>query len=125
LNVSYEVQASVPPQLTLCGESAADLVVGVKRTGVLPIKVSVCDANGSNVSSDSISVRATSLRALSSGQEVAIETAGQTSTDFRFDSARSGYILNLSTKSLALGPYSLTLQILETGRVYTRRIEVR
>jgi predicted extracellular nuclease len=70
------------------------------RTGAnYPIRIQLCDASGSNVSSADLLV--TALR---------VEGAGGANPDgeFRYSAKIAGYILNLSTTGLAPGVYNLS-----------------
>ena len=107
------------------GRSAnADLVIAynicvlydqnqVKKVGsTVPIKLQLCDANGSNVSMASIVVHALSLQYVSgSVPNLTPDDSGNANpdNDFRFTGigTTGGYIFNLSTKGLASGTWDL------------------
>jgi hypothetical protein len=80
----------------------------VHSGAVLPIKLALTDANGSDISSPNIAVKATSL-VDSSGNAVPLNSAGNANPNdlFRYDSCLGGYIFNLATKGLAAGTYTL------------------
>jgi hypothetical protein len=75
---------------------------------VLPIKLALTNANGSDISSPNIAVRATSL-VDANGNPVPLNAAGNANPNdlFRYDASLGGYIFNLSTKGLAAGTYTL------------------
>jgi hypothetical protein len=88
-----------------------DQTRSVKSGATFPIKLQLCDANGNDVSSPAIVVKATSVTAVSgfSGTPDAPGNANP-DNDFRFDPTlgpTGGYIFNLSTGGLASGTYSL------------------
>jgi len=88
-----------------------DQARSVKSGATFPIKLQLCDANGSDLSSSAIVVHATLVTAISgfSGTPDAPGNANP-DNDFRFDATlgtAGGYIFNLSTGGLASGTYSL------------------
>lgn len=88
-----------------------DQTRSVKSGAVFPIKIELCDVNGTDVSSSAIVVHATQITSLSSFSGTP-EDVGNANpdNDFRFDSTlgtTGGYIFNLSTTGLASGTYSL------------------
>jgi hypothetical protein len=75
----------------------------------LPVKLELCDANGADVSSPAIAVRALSV---DTGPASASGNANPGGL-FRYDAtlgARGGYIYNLSLKGLAGGAHTLTFR---------------
>jgi hypothetical protein len=90
----------------------------VHKTGsTIPIKLELCDPAGSNLSSSSIVVHATSLHFLSGSvpDVTPIDSgAANPDNDFRFDSALAaggGYVYNLSTTGLAAGQWALDFTV--------------
>ncbi len=101
-----------------------DQTRSVKSGAVFPIKIDLCDVNGSDVSSPAIVVHATQITAVS-GFSGTPEDVGNANpdNDFRFDSTlgpTGGYIFNLSTSGLASGTYSL--QFTATGDPATHSV---
>jgi predicted extracellular nuclease len=84
-----------------------DPAKAVKSGAVYPIKIQLCDVNGSNVSSADIVVHAVNIQQVSTLAFGDLITAGNANTDnnFRFDSGF--YILNLKTTGLSTGTYKL------------------
>ncbi|HKB68628.1 MAG TPA: PxKF domain-containing protein [Pyrinomonadaceae bacterium] len=87
----------------------------VKSGATLPIKLQLCDASGTNLSSPNIFLQATSVSLASSTISGTVQDAGNANPDngFRYDSTlggTGGYIFNLSTKGLTTGTYNLTFQ---------------
>jgi predicted extracellular nuclease len=78
-----------------------------KSGSTIPIRIQLCDTNGSNVSSASTVVTAARLVYISSGVDGEVQDPGNANPDgnFRFDS--NAYIFNLKTTGLAPGGYNL------------------
>jgi hypothetical protein len=88
-----------------------DQTRSVKRGAVFPIKIQLCAASGTDLSSSAIAVHAGSITA-ASGSSGTPESPGNSNADgdFRFDASlgpTGGYIFNLSTSGLSTGTYSL------------------
>jgi hypothetical protein len=84
-----------------------DPTKAVKSGAVYPIKIQLCDINGSNVSSSSTVVHAVNIQQISTMAYGEIMTAGNANEDnnFRYDNGQ--YILNLKTTGLSTGVYKL------------------
>lgn len=84
------------------------------RSGsTVPVKLYLCDASGTNVSSPAIVVRATALNRLGATASADVEDSGNANPDsnFRYDPSlgpSGGYIFNLSTKGLTTGTWKLS-----------------
>jgi hypothetical protein len=81
-----------------------------KKTGsAYPIKIQLCDASGTNLSSSSITLHAVSVTRISTNTPTVLDDTGNANPDFdfRYDSSLEGYVFNLSTKGYATGTYSL------------------
>jgi hypothetical protein len=80
----------------------------VHSGAVLPIKLALTNAKGSDISAPNIAVTATRL-VDSNGHAVPLNSAGHANPNdlFRYDCALGGYIFNLTTKGLATGAYTL------------------
>lgn len=90
-----------------------DQAKAVKSGATIPIKLQLCDANGSNLSLPSVLVTATAITRVSDNAPGLLEDAGDANPDnnFRYDStlgATGGYIFNLSTRGLSTGTYRLS-----------------
>jgi hypothetical protein len=93
-----------------------DATRAVKAGSTLPIKLTLTDAAGANLSSASLVVTAVRLELVSTATSAAVQDAGNANPDsnFRFDAtlgASGGYMFNLSTKGLATGTYNLVFMI--------------
>jgi len=90
-----------------------DPTKAVKSGATIPLKLYLCDSTGSDLSSSSVIVHATSLVQVSTNTTDTIVTAGDANpdNDFRFDATlgpSGGYIFNLKTTGLAAGTYNLS-----------------
>lgn len=78
----------------------------------VPVKLALCDSNGTNLSSAGTTVTAVSLRQVSTSASGVVEDSGSANPDnnFRFtvETGASFYIFNLSTKGLSVGTWELT-----------------
>lgn len=95
----------------------------VQSNATYPLKLTLCDAFGNDLSSSSIIVHATSVF-LASTYSGAPEAAGNANpdSDFRFDSTlgtSGGYTFNLSTNGLAAGTYGFTFTAGNDPTVHT------
>ena len=101
-----------------------DQTRSVKGGAPFPIRLQLCDVNGSDISASTIVLHATQITNVS-GFSGTPETVGNANpdSDFRFDSTlgtTGGYVFNLSTKALASGTYSL--QFMATGDPVTHSV---
>jgi hypothetical protein len=78
-----------------------------KAGSTLPIKLSLCDAAGTNVSSGSVAVVATAVYLLSTNAPGPLEDSGNANPDNQFRFAGGRYIFNLSLKGFVQGTYAL------------------
>jgi Tol biopolymer transport system component len=86
-----------------------DSNVAKKAGSAYPIKIQLCDASGTNLSSSSIMLHAVSVVRTSTNTPTVFDDTGDANPDFdfRYDSSLGGYVFNLSTKGYATGTYSL------------------
>lgn len=84
-----------------------------KSGSTVPIKLRLCTADGTNLSSPSTVLHATGLSLTGSPTTALVEDSGQANPDdnFRYDAGLQGYIFNLSTKGLASGTWTLTFTV--------------
>ncbi len=117
-NGNYNPAGDVVQSLTMSYNICAlyDQTKSVQKNATVPVKLYLCTATGANMSSSSITVKATGLVRVSSGAAATLEDAGNANPEnkFRFDptlGSSGGYIFNLSTKSLGAGTgiYALRL----------------
>jgi uncharacterized repeat protein (TIGR01451 family) len=102
----------------------------VKSGATIPIKISLCDSTGSDVSSSSIVVTAVSLVQVSTSTTDIIEDAGNSNPDnnFRFDptlGVAGGYVFNLKTTGLGTGTYNLGFTAGSDPTVHTVSFQVK
>ncbi len=87
-----------------------------KRGATIPLKLQLCDASGTNRSSEAIVLHAASLAKLDDTSSGLVEDAGHANPgdDFRYDPAlggTGGYIFNKSTDALATGTWKLSFTV--------------
>lgn len=93
---------------------------GVKSGSTIPVKLSVCDAQGRNISSRTLSVKAVGISPTGSLNDSGRANPGNL---FRLDDGK--YIFNLSTKGLAAGNYTLDYTIGNDPTVYHYAFTIR
>ncbi len=96
----------------------------------IPLKLQLCDASNSDVSSSSVVLHAVSLVQTSTNASGVILDSGNANpdNDFRFDSSlgpTGGYIFNLSTKGLTTGSYLLSFTASVDPSPHTLTFQVR
>ncbi|RJQ12590.1 MAG: hypothetical protein C4558_01530 [Dehalococcoidia bacterium] len=93
---------------------------GHESGSTIPVKIGVCDAQGGNVGSQTLPVRAVSLSPTGT-----VTSAGRANPEhlFRFDDGK--YIFNLSTKGLAPGAYTLNYTVGDDPTVYEYAFTIR
>ena len=105
------------------------MVGPVKAGATLPVKFSLCDSEGSNVSAASLAVHALGVTRESDGSAAAFANAGQSNAgnDFRFTTidGAGAYIFNLKTTGLTPGAYVLEFSVGDDPRTYEVRFDVR
>lgn len=84
-----------------------------KAGATVPIKLQLCDASGSNLSSGAIVVNAAGLTKLDGTASALVETPGHANpdADFRYDEDLGGYVFNLSTGGLSSGTWQLNFTV--------------
>ena len=97
----------VEPSYQIC--LLYDPGVTKKSGSAYPIKIQLCDTNGNNLSSSSVTVHAISVTQVRTTTPATLEGTGNANPDFdfRYDSSLAGYIVNLSTQGYASGAYTL------------------
>jgi len=107
-----------------------DPTKAIKSGATIPLKFYLCDANGSDLSSATVTVHATSLVQVSTNTTDTIVTDGNANpdNDFRFDASLGpggGYIFNLNTKGLASGTYNLNFIAGVDSTTHTLQFQVK
>jgi hypothetical protein len=102
----------------------------VNSGNTVPIKLQLCDVNGSNVSSGTIALHAVGVLKASDAISGPVQDAGNANpdNDFRFDPAlggTGGFIFNLKTTGLTTGSYTLTFTVPGDSFVYAAPFQVR
>lgn len=114
------------PSLTV--QPAFDQTRSYKLGSVVPIKLQITNAQGSNVSSSSLVVHATGVKQKdSTAGPLIVESAGVANpdSDFRYDATLSGYIYNLSTKNLSVGTWELQFTVGNDAATYRVVFDLR
>lgn len=96
-----------------------------KAGSTVPIKLALCDANGTNVSSSSIAVTATGLTQGSGGASRPVADAGSANPGDTFRHAGDFYIFNLKTTGLAAGTWQLSFTVAGDPTTHTVQFQVR
>ncbi|HLH30181.1 MAG TPA: choice-of-anchor Q domain-containing protein [Terriglobia bacterium] len=96
----------------------------------IPVKFYLCDGNGNDLSSPSITVHAASVTQTATSLSAPAQASGNANSgnDFRFDptlGTTGGYIFNLSTKGLGTGTYSLNFSVTGDSSPYAVPFQVR
>jgi probable HAF family extracellular repeat protein len=107
-----------------------DPTKAVKSGSTIPIKLQLCDGNGNDSSSSSITVHAVSITQVSTSISGAVQDSGNANpdNDFRFDSTlgpTGGYIFNLKTNGLTTGTYNLNFTVTGDSFVYSTAFQVK
>jgi len=104
-----------------------DQTRAAKSGSTIPIKISLVDANGANISSPAISVHAVSVVQVSSQSSSVLQDAGNANPDydFRYDAGLGGYIFNLKTTGFASGSYLLNFIAGGESSTYSVGFQVR
>jgi alpha-tubulin suppressor-like RCC1 family protein len=101
-----------------------------KLGSTVPIKLQLCDASGSNMSSSSVAVHSSGLKKVDSTASTDLDptSAPNPDSDFRYDATlggTGGYIYNLSTKNLTTGTWALSFTAGSDPTAHTIRFDVR
>jgi hypothetical protein len=110
--------------------SLYDQTKSVKGGSTVPIRLELCDSNGNDLSSSSITLHGVDLSPLSSEASAALEASGNANpdNDFRFDptlGTSGGYIFNLSTKGLGSGTWGLNFTAGPTAEAHQVQFGVK
>jgi uncharacterized repeat protein (TIGR01451 family) len=102
----------------------------VKSGAVIPIKLTLCDGSGNDISSSNIVLTATGVVQVSTNAPGLLEQPGNSNPDnnFRFDptlGSSGGYIFNLKTTGLTTGTYNLTFIAGSDPTIHTASFAVR
>ena len=100
-----------------------DQTRSVQGGATFPIKVEVCDANGNDLSSQSIALHATAIIA-ASGVAGPVQDSGNANPDYDFRNVggsgqNASYIFNLSTSGLTTGTYALQFTVTSDPVLHT------
>jgi hypothetical protein len=107
-----------------------DQTKAAKSGSTIPIKLQLCSANGTNLSSASLVLNATSVIHVTTATSGPVQDAGNSNPDnnFRYDSSlggTGGYIFNQKTRGLATGTYNLQFTVTGDPTLYAAPFQVR
>jgi hypothetical protein len=125
---AFVAKISTGPRYSVC--LLYDPTKPVKSGATIPVKLLLCDGNGNDLSSASITVHAISISQISISTSGAVENSGDSNpdNDFRFDAtlgSTGGYIFNLKTTGLATGTYSVNFSVTGDSFVYAATFQVK
>lgn len=127
---SYSFTQAAPPvaDYTVC--LLYDATKVHKKGSTVPVKIQLCDANNTNMSSASIMLTAQGVTQTSTAISGPVQDSGNANPDnnFRFEETlgvSGGYIYNLSTKTLQTGSYTLSFTVGTNPTVYTVPFQVQ
>ena len=102
-----------------------DPTKAVKSGAAYPIKIKLCDANGNNISSASITVHAVNVEQVSTSAMGDVITAGDANEDDNFRFSDGYYILNLKTTGLSTGVYRLYFTVGDDPTLHSVQFQVK
>jgi hypothetical protein len=92
----------------------------------IPIRLSLCDATGANVSTSSLVVTATGVTQVSTSTSGVLEDAGSANPDNEFRFVADGsYLFNLQTTGFSTGTYEVTFTATGDPIPHTVQFQVR
>ena len=102
-------------------------VMAKKSGSTYPIKVQVCTASGTNLSSAAITLHATGVVMTTTSAPASLDSSGGANPDmdFRYDSTLAGYIFNLSLNGYGTGTYNLVYKAGSDPNSHTAQFEVK
>ncbi len=111
VQVTYDYEEPVAPSYAVC--PLYEQTKAHKAGATAPIKLQLCDASGSNLSSGAIVVNAAGLTKLDGTASALVEDSGNANpdADFRYDEDLGGYVFNLSTAELSAGTWQLNFTV--------------
>jgi uncharacterized protein YegL len=96
-----------------------------KAGSTIPIKLNVCTADGTNISSPDIVLHAVSLTKLSNSVDGPPEDPGNSQPDLDFRFTGGSYHFNLKTTGLGKGTYTLNFTVGGAPTIYKTRFEIK
>ena len=96
-----------------------------KTGSTIPIKLRLCDAAGSNVSSASVPLTATAVHLVSTSAPGTLADSGDANPDHQFRFADGQYIFNLSLKGFGTGTYALVFTVGTDPTPYVVQFQVK
>jgi hypothetical protein len=106
-----------------------DPAKAVQSGATVPIRLQLCDGNGNNLSSSTLTLNAINVTRLSDSISGTVQDSGNANPDsnFRFAPAggTGGYIFNLNTAGMTTGTYILHLAVTGDSAVYKTLFQVK
>jgi hypothetical protein len=93
----------------------------------VPVRIQLCEPDGTNLSSPSLVVTATALVKVDGTASTALaEDSGNANpdNDFRYDDSLQGYIYNLATRGLSAGTWELQFTVSGQPATYAVRFDI-
>jgi hypothetical protein len=94
----------------------------------VPVRIQLCEPDGTNLSSPSLVVTATALAKVDGTASTAVAAdSGHANpdNDFRYDDSLQGYIYNLATRGLSSGTWELQFTVTGEPATYAVRFDIR
>ncbi len=91
----------------------------------IPIKLSVCDPNGNNLSSSAVALRAVGVGLVSTAVFGDVDSSGGANPDGDFRLVGGFYVFNMSTKGLATGSYYLYFTVGSDPTLHTAPFQLK
>ena len=94
----------------------------------VPVRIQLCEPDGTNLSSSSLVVTATALVKVDGTASTALANDSGNANpdnDFRFDASLQGYIYNLATRGLSSGTWELRFTVSGQPATYAVRFDIR
>jgi len=110
--ISFRLQSTAGPAYRVC--PLFDQAKSHRVGSVVPIRLQLCDADGRNLSSPTLTITVTGLTKRDGSAASALaEDAGNANPDsaFRYDAGLPGYIYNLSARGLSRGTWELRFTV--------------
>jgi hypothetical protein len=113
--------------IVVYGMTGGPLQQGAAKSGsVIPMRVSLRNVGGANISTSSLAVTAYGVRLTTSATWIPVTSTGNSSTAFEFQNAQGGsYFYNLDTDGLVSGSYVLGITIGSDPVVHTVSFSIK
>jgi hypothetical protein len=98
-----------------------------KWGSTIPVKLQLCDVNGTNTSSPGVTLNSVGLVKIDNTASTTVDTTTSATADrdFRYDAGLGGYIYNLKTTGLTTGTWQLNFTTSGDGVPHSVRFDIR